>query len=205
MPDSPWAISGTYLECCNCDAICPCRKIDGKQGGRSTYGLCFGALSWSIDEGHAGDLDLSGLGVVMVSRYSDDEPGSPWDFFLYVDERGDETQREALAQIFSGKLGGTPEQQFPWVWKRSNPLGWRPVPIEIDHSPGHGWFRAGEGVTVRVRAPVADEATVTCVIPGHHRSGRELEADVLRVDEGPLSFELSGSCAYESSFEYSSE
>ena len=32
-----WQISGTYLEACNCDAICPCRRIDGRQGGRSTY------------------------------------------------------------------------------------------------------------------------------------------------------------------------
>jgi hypothetical protein len=32
----PWAISGTYLEACNCDAICPCRTIGGREGGRST-------------------------------------------------------------------------------------------------------------------------------------------------------------------------
>jgi hypothetical protein len=51
---------------------------------------------------------------------------------------------------------------------------------------------------------VPDQEPVTCVIPGHDRSGTELYADVLRVDEGPLSFELSGTCGYESTFEYSS-
>jgi hypothetical protein len=45
---------------------------------------------------------------------------------------------------------------------------------------------------------------VTCVIPGHHRSGRELLADVLEVGDGPLDLELSGVCSYESTFEYSS-
>jgi hypothetical protein len=45
---------------------------------------------------------------------------------------------------------------------------------------------------------------VTCVIPGHHRSGRELTVDELRVDAEPLEFELSGVCAYESTFEYTS-
>jgi len=200
----PWTISGTYLEACNCEAICPCRRIGGQAGGRSTYGVCMGALSWAVESGHAGGTDLSGLGAVMACRYDDDEPGSPWTFFLYIDERGDNDQREALVEILTGDRGGTPLTQFPWAWKESWFLGWRPVRIEIDHSPGRGWFRAGGRVEVRIRGPVADQAPVTCVIPGHHRSGTEDYADLLRVDEGPLSFELSGRCAYESTFEYSS-
>src|SRR6186713_972571 len=91
----PWYISGTYLEACNCEAICPCRRIGGRAGGRSTEGVCLGALSWMVGQGQAGEVDLAGLGAVLVSRYSDDEPGSPWTFFLFVDERGDEAQREA--------------------------------------------------------------------------------------------------------------
>jgi hypothetical protein len=46
---------------------------------------------------------------------------------------------------------------------------------------------------------------VTCVIPGHHRSGREVLAELLSVEDGPLEFELSGKCGYEATFEYSSE
>jgi hypothetical protein len=155
-------------------------------------------------DGRAGAVDLSGLGAVLACRYDDDEPGSPWTFFLYVDERGTARQREALVPIFTGGLGGTPRKQFPWVWKESHSLGWRPAPIEIEHAPRRGWFRAGDQVTMRVRRPVDDQEPVTCVIPGHHRSGSELYADLLRVAEGPLSFELSGKCAYQSTFEYSS-
>ena len=200
----PWAIAGTYLEACNCEAICPCRRIGGRPGGRSTNGLCMGALSWAVTDGRAGEVDLSGRAAVLVLRYDDDEPGSPWTFFLYVDDRGDERQRAALALILTGRLGGTPRRQFPWVWKESHLLGWRPAPIDIEHTPRRGWFRAGNEVTVRVRGPVVDQEPVTCVIPGHHRSGTELYADVLHVEEGPLSFELSGKCAYESTFEYTS-
>src|SRR3954447_434013 len=134
----PWTLRGSYLESCNCEAICPCRRIGGRSGGRSTYGVCLGALSWAVEDGHLGDVDLSGLGAVMVSRYADDEPGSPWTFFLYVDERGDEDQRDALARILSGQEGGTPQRQFPWVFKDSTMLGWRPAPIEIDHTPRRG-------------------------------------------------------------------
>ena len=71
-------MAGTYVESCNCDPICPCRRIDGRPGGRSTYGICLGALSWLIEEGHLDGTDLSGLNVAIASSYSDDEPGSPW-------------------------------------------------------------------------------------------------------------------------------
>ena len=200
----PWRISGTYLEACNCEAICPCRRIGGRKGGRSTYGVCLGSLSWQIEEGEAGGLDLTGLRAVLANRYDDDEPGSPWSFALYVDERADARQREALEGIFVGRLGGTPELQFPWVWKPSTLLGVRYVAIEVDHTPGRGWFRAGSQVTVRVREAVDDRGIVTCVIPGHDRTGREVIADLISVDDGPLEFELSGSCGYEATFEYSS-
>jgi hypothetical protein len=198
-----WSLRGTYLEACNCEVICPCRRIGGRSGGRSTYGICEGALSWAIDEGHADGVDLAGLGVVLALRYSDDEPGSPWTFFLYVDERGDEAQRSALAAIFTGELGGTAAEQFPWVWKESDLLGWRAAPIELSHER-RGRFRAGSSVTLRVGDPVAEQEPVTCVIPGHHRDGEELHAELLSVSEGPLSFEVTDRCAYLSTFEYSS-
>ncbi len=200
-----WAISGTYLESCNCEVICPCRRIDGKLGGRSTYGECMGALSWLVTKGHAGEVDLAGLGAVLLIRYSDDEPGSPWTFVVFVDERGDDRQREALAEILTGQLGGTPQLQFPWVFKPSELRDIRPATIEIDHTPGKGWFRAGEEVLVRVSGPAERQETVTCIIPGHHRDGREVIATVLQGNEAdPLGFEFRGNCGYESTFAYSS-
>ena len=203
--DASWSLSGTYLESCNCEAICPCRRIGGRTGGRSTYGICLGALSWAITEGHADGVDLGGLGVVLVLRYSDDEPGSPWTFVLYVDERGDDGQRDLLARIFTGRLGGTPLRQFPWAFKESDLRAVIPAKIEIDHTPGRGWFRAGEDVVVRIRGPVEDQEPVTCVIPGHNRDGRELYNEIIGVHlDEPLDFEFRGSCAYESTFAYSS-
>jgi hypothetical protein len=198
----PYRVRGTYLEACNCDAPCPCRRIDGRPGGRSTHGICDGALSWSIDEGEADGADLGGLGAVLAARYSDDVDGSPWTFALFVDERGDAGQREALGQIFSGALGGNVLEHFPWAWKASDPLGAKPARIEIDHTPGRGWFRAGEKVSVRVSAPYTGPETVTCVIPGHVRTGRELVVDELQVAIGPLAYAYSGVCAFESTFDY---
>ena len=101
-----WAIRGSYFESCNCDPICPCRRIDGVSGSRSTHGICLGVLTWLIEEGQAGGTDLAGLPVALALRYDDDEPGSPWTWILYLDERGSEEQRAALEAIFTGRLGG---------------------------------------------------------------------------------------------------
>ena len=43
---------------------------------------------------------------------------------------------------------------------------------------------------------------MTCVIPGHDRTGEELVADELRVSDGPLRFEYEGNCGYSASFDY---
>jgi len=199
-----WHVRGSYLESCNCDAICPCRRIDGVGGGRSTHGVCLGVLSWLIEEGHADETPLDGLGAVLAVRYSDDEPGSPWSVFLYVDERGDDAQRQALEEIFLGRRGGDLEQHAPWVWKESNVLGAAPAAIEIDHTPRQQWFRVRDRVEVRVAAPVPNQGAVTCVIPGHDRPGEELTVDVLHVDEQPpLEFDYRGVCAYACTFDYS--
>ena len=202
----PWRLRGTYLEACNCDPICPCRTIDGARGGRSTYGECLGALSWQIEDGAAAEVDLSGQRVVLVSRYHDDEEGSPWTWILFLESRGTDEQRDALTRIWTGELGGTPLRQFPWAWKSSDLLAIEPVEIEVDHTPGRGWFRAGGNVSVRITGPFERQAEVTCVIPGHHMSGREVVAGEISVAErAPLSFELTDSCGYESAFDYSSE
>lgn len=73
----PWHISGSYLEACNCDAICPCRRHGERDGGRSTTGECQFVLSWKIDHGSAGTIDLKDQQVAMAGWYSDDENGLP--------------------------------------------------------------------------------------------------------------------------------
>ncbi|HEX5174149.1 MAG TPA: DUF1326 domain-containing protein [Gaiellaceae bacterium] len=198
-----WHIRGSYFESCNCDAICPCRRIDDVPGGRSTHGICTGVLSWLIDEGHAAETDLAGLTVALAIRYDDDEPGSPWSWILYLDEGASEKQLTALEDIFTGRLGGDAQTHFPWAWKASELLAVRPVAIELDHTRRRQWLRIRDRVSVQIRDHYRGQATVTCVIPGHHRSGEELVADELLVNDGPLTFFYTGTCGYASDFDYS--
>jgi hypothetical protein len=195
-----WRIRGTYFESCNCEAICPCRRIDGVPGGRSTHGVCVGVLSWLIEEGAAGGTNLSGVPVALACRYSDDEPGSPWTWILYLDARASSEQRGALEGIFSGRFGGDAERHFPWAWKPSELVAVRPVEIEVSHTRHRQWLRIRD--RVRIRDRYAGGETVTCVIPGHERAGDELVADDLVIEDGPLAFNYRGVCGYGSTFDY---
>jgi len=197
-----WRIRGSYFESCNCEAICPCRTIDGLPGGRSTYGECLGVLSWVIEEGHANDVSLDGLKVAFATRYHDDEPGSPWSFVMYVDARADAAQRDALEGIYTGRLDGDALKHFPWAWKEADRIAVRPVEIEVSHEPRRQWLRIRDQVTVRIREAWAGSETVTCVIPGHEQSGEELIAEELRVDDGRLRFAYHGNCGYSARFDY---
>ena len=197
-----WGIRGTYFESCNCEAICPCRRIDGVAGGRSTHGVCLGVLSWRIDEGAADSTDLSGLSVALASRYSDDEEGSPWTWILYLDARGSVEQRAALESIFTGRFGGDAMDHFPWAWKDSELVAVRPVEIEVNHTRRRQRLRIRDLATVRIRGRYDGDETVTCVIPGHQRAGEELVANELVVEDDPLSFSYRGVCGYGSTFDY---
>jgi hypothetical protein len=197
-----WRIRGTYFESCNCEAICPCRRIDAKQGGRSTHGVCMGVLSWLIEEGAADGTDLSGLPVALASCYSDDESGSPWTWILYLDAGASDEQHAALEGIFTGRFGGDAKQHFPWAWKPSELVAVRPVDIEVDHTRRRQLLRIRDRVSVRIRDRYAGPETVTCVIPGHEREGEELIADELVVEDGKLAFSYRGVCGYGSTFDY---
>ena len=196
-----WRIAGRYFESCNCEAICPCRMIGGVVLGRSTYGICFGVLGWLVEDGHADGVRLDGLGAAMTIRYDDDEPGSPWTLRLHVDDRGDERQREALAAILLGRLGGPAILKLPWVRKPSEVVGVVPSRIEL----GPGVLLVGEVVRLRATRPVETEQPVACGIPGYDRPGTELYADELAVHDAPFDWELAGNCAFATTFDYGSE
>ncbi len=199
-----YRVRGAYFESCNCEAICPCRMIGGVPGGRSTYGVCFGVLSWRIDEGLVGEVDVGGLVTVLVVSYDDDEPGSPWSVVLHVDERADEQQHEALAQVFLGELGGPHVSRLPWVRKPRHELGVRSSRIELVPE-GKGYvLRVGTSISLRATQPVETDVPVACGIPGYDHVGLELYAGEFVVEDEPFSWELAGNCAYATDFEYAS-
>jgi hypothetical protein len=165
--------------------------------------VCDFALGWSIDEGSADEVDLAGFEVVMAGSYADDEPGTPWRVALYVDERADDQQRQALESIFLGRSGGTTLSNFATFIDEI--LAVRSARISIDHSRGGRRIVAGEFVEVVERAPYVSDQPVSCGIPGHEQPGEEVVTDLLSVREEGLRLEVRGRCGFATTYAYRSD
>jgi hypothetical protein len=200
-----WRLSGTYFEACSCDAICPCRR----QGGRkptttgSTYGNCDFALSWRILDGERGVVPLSGLSVVMVGSYFDNEIGRPWRICLYIDEAATEAQHAALTAIFLGRAGGTALRNY--AVRIGEVYAVRRARIWLEHAPRRWFIRADNYVVVRGGKPVPSDLAVSCGIPGHDHPGDELQTEVMWVNDDALHWEVRGRCGFATDFDYQSD
>jgi hypothetical protein len=106
MADLPrWNVKGDWFDVCNCSIPCPCTFAQPP-----TTGNCEGLLAWHIKTGQYGDVRLDGLSVMAVGTFK----GNIWEgktkasMGMFIDERADARQREALQMIFGGRAGGWP-------------------------------------------------------------------------------------------------
>src|SRR5919106_807136 len=137
-----WRLEGDYFDGCNCKSICPCIfALD------PTEGNCKGVAAWHIEKGHftsgpnnAGDrnknnnnnlIDLANLNVILaVHAPGHMFTGPKWKIALYLDEKANNDQKDALTKIFTGQVGGEFFAEiFPLVGEI---LGIKSVPIEFN-------------------------------------------------------------------------
>jgi hypothetical protein len=206
---SPWRVRGSYVEACNCEAVCPCRRHGDRPGGLSTYGVCDFALSWHVADGSAADLDLSGLDVVLAGSYVDDRSVAPdatlgeWGVALYVDLAASDAQAGALEEIFLGRAGGRTLVNFAAAIGTVHAV--RRARVRLEHRSGREHIAVENFVTVRGFRPVPTDEPVSCGIPGHDHPGNELVVGVMRVDDVPLVWEVAGRCGFATDFDYCSD
>ncbi|WP_127126982.1 DUF1326 domain-containing protein [Georgenia sp. SYP-B2076] len=99
-----WALTGDWFDVCSCDVPCPCTFAQPPSRNR-----CEGVLAWHVREGHYGDVALDGLNLIAVSAFEGNIwAGAKCAMGMYVDERADEAQRDAMLTIFGGRAGGWP-------------------------------------------------------------------------------------------------
>ncbi len=122
-----WRAAGDWFDVCKCTIPCPCTFAQAP-----TYGDCEGILAWHIRNGHYGDVSLDGLNVVALGSFQ----GNIWageakvTMGMYIDERADESQREALTAIFSGQGGGWPGE-FASMVGEVRGIEYVPITFEI--------------------------------------------------------------------------
>ena len=116
----------------------------------------------------------TGRGTRAV-RYDDDEPGSPWSWILYLDERATRRAgRGARGDLQRSAYGGDALAHFPWAWKasklRSGCATCRDRGRPHTAARGAPHLRPLDGPDPR---PLPRRrAAVSCVIPGHDVTAR---------------------------------
>ena len=157
---SGWRVGGDVLIACNCDWGCPCNF-----NARPSRGFCEGGWIWLIARGHVENVPVDGLGIALFAKW----PGAIHEgggrAVCYVDERGDTSQRSALARILRGELGG------PWgIFNKTYRLA-EPKPVQFDVELKEHATRARLGSEVQlemqtIRNPVTQaEAHPEVVLP----------------------------------------
>jgi hypothetical protein len=117
-----WKLQGSYFETCNCETACPCVWLQPP-----TEGDCKLLVAWHIEQGHLNGRSLDGLNVAMTCYSPGLMVNGNWQAALYIDERADDGQFDAIIQIFSGQQGGHPAILMSFV---SEVLGVKKVKID---------------------------------------------------------------------------
>lgn len=201
-----WRVRGSYFEACNCEAICPCRSVGGRPGGASSFGECFGGLSWHIHDGDADGLDLSDLRVVLSIRYLDRmQPSTPWEVVLYVDERADDHRRAVLADIFLGRAGGSVAHLYGPAIGEVHAV--RSARITLEHVAPRKRIDVVGYLNVAAEGEASEPGDVRCGIPGFDHPGTELHGDELSSTDPSLRWEVRGrrNAAFATDFDYRSD
>jgi hypothetical protein len=102
-----WQLRGEYFENCNCEILCPC--ITSLTQGPADYDRCRVPLICRIDAGERDGVSLDGLCFILLLDTPQVMAQGDWRVAVYIDERADDSQREALGAILSGREGGPPE------------------------------------------------------------------------------------------------
>src|SRR3989304_9923294 len=116
-----WNLKGAYFETCNCTVACPCIVLSSPNEGD-----CKLLAAWHIDEGSFGEVKLDGLNAAMVVHAPGHMLKVKWKAPLYLAEKADRQQTDALTRIFAGQAGGPPAALAPFV---GEVLGVKSVPI----------------------------------------------------------------------------
>ena len=131
-------LQGSLLEACSCNVLCPCWI-----GEDPDTGDCKAFLGYHFDKGEANGIDVSGLSMVMVCQI----PGNvlvpkSWKVLVLMDDKATDEQAQALADAYTGKLGGPLADLSQLVGEI---IGLEKVPITHTVRQGAGDLEAGDG------------------------------------------------------------
>ncbi|HKI97887.1 MAG TPA: DUF1326 domain-containing protein [bacterium] len=194
-----WSLTGDYFESCNCEAACPCVFLSPP-----TTGECNVIVAWHVDSGSYGDVKLDGLNVALAVHSPGHMAQVKWKAAVYLDDKANDAQADALTQIFSGQAGGHPAVLASFVGEI---VGMSKLPITYANDGKGRSLKLGTVGNVAIQ-PVEGQggAQITvnnhplCISPGHpatvHRSSE------LKLKDAGFDWAFSGKTGFQSPFAY---
>jgi hypothetical protein len=153
-----WSLKGQVVVACNCDYGCPCNF-----NARPTHGKCEGGWTWHVDEGDYDGVSLDGLNFSVYANWPGAIHEGNGEALILVDERADDPQRDAIATLVGGQVGG-PWGVLGWTWPTIH--GPKPVKYELELDGLDTRLRAGDAVDLQlttVKNPVTGAETLAGV------------------------------------------
>lgn len=201
--ETSWRMRGDVMEACSCTTTCPCNF-----GSDPTQVPCEAIIGWRIQEGQYGNTRLDGLHVVLYLRIPGNAFQGGWTVGVYLDQRANQQQVEALGSIFSGQAGGWPAVLRGLI---ANLLAPKQVPIQFETVNGEhritvpGLLEVG---SERVPNPLPgqpplDPKVSDLAVPFYTGTASVRRSRTLKLTDPNLSFAYSGRSSLIGQFEYS--
>ena len=140
----PWNLSGSYVETCSCELMCPC-NLSFDHG--ATYDFCRVTLVFNIREGSIEGADVAGCKVALVADTPKVMTEGNWRVGVFVDDGASDTQLDHLVQVFSGQLGGPMAGLAPLIGEM---LGVERVSFEVEDDGLRHRVRIGDAIDFEI-------------------------------------------------------
>lgn len=199
MPATSWKLKGKVLIACNCDWGCPCNF-----NAPPTSGVCEGGWTWHVEQGRFGDVVLDGLNFSVVVKWPGAIHHGNGEGVVLVDERADARQRDAIATLVKGGVGG-PWGILAWTWPKVH--GPKAVPYDLVFDGVHTRLAAGNCLVIEsttIKNPVnGKDAHPGIVLPeGLIVKSADLGSSTTNRITGEITFDHPGKYTAVGPFEY---
>jgi hypothetical protein len=192
-------LAGTVLIACNCDYGCPCNF-----NALPTSGDCEGHWTWLVESGGIDGVPMDGVNFSLCVDWPGPIHEGNGEGLLLVDERADDAQRDAVARLVAGDLGG-PWGVLAWTWPTLH--GPLPVPYEVELAGIHSRVKAGDKLVLELE-PISNPVSGAEVTPGVvlpqgliFKRGDFASSKTFRVSDG-IAFEHPGKYTAVGPFDY---
>ena len=137
-----YQLEGRLLEVCTCNTLCPCWVGEDPDGGR-----CEGVLAWHVDKGVVDGTDVSGHTLVILTHIPGNILKGNWRVRVYVDDGASPAQKDALLNVWTGKLGGPVADLAKLVGEVA---AVEQVPITFEVKGVNGTLKVGAAITAEL-------------------------------------------------------